>query len=69
MTQSKREQRRREYREWFIANPTIWEGWNPEVPETSKRIIRAMKRAGLLSETTYWKDVNIASIVAEVRAK
>lgn len=48
--------------QWLRANRGLWK--NYERHDARKRLIfEAMRRANLVSRTTYWKDVNLLGLI------
>lgn len=55
---------------WLLKNQKLWEGW-PRGSDGSdprhKEIVVRMKDAGLISQSTYYCDVTIDSLIKEAR--
>ena len=65
-------QRRQARIDWLLAHPEMWQGWvaDSEGGDTRKRkreIVEAMRRDGVISETTYWVDVQLTNLIKDAR--
>jgi hypothetical protein len=54
--------------DWLLAHQDMWYGWLNHDPRT-RRVVEAMRRDGVVSKTTYWKDVNIPNLVIDARTQ
>jgi hypothetical protein len=45
----------------------MWEGWGEVGDPRQKEIVEAMVRDGLVSEKTYYQDVNLTSLIIKAR--
>ena len=63
-----RYERQRAITEWLTAYHGLWLN-APAIPSDDfrKDIVSRLKHAGLISQTTYWKDVNLIRFFAEAR--
>ena len=52
---------------WLLANQKQWEGYKELGDPRHQSIIKAMKDAGIVAATTYWKDVNLHDLIIEAR--
>lgn len=54
---------------WLLNHQKLWKGWveAPFVDERKRDIVEKMRKDGLISETTYWKDVNVTGLIHEAR--
>lgn len=55
---------------WLLKNQNLWEGWSycgPFYDPRKKSIVDAMKKEGLFSEKTGWKDIDLDGLIREAR--
>lgn len=53
----------RERVDWLRARPELYRGWQGERDPRQRQIVEALRAAGLISKTTYWKDVHVDALV------
>jgi hypothetical protein len=54
----------RERVDWLRARPQLHKEWQGERQDPRRRqIVEALRDAGLISKTTYWKDVNVDALL------
>jgi hypothetical protein len=46
----------------------LWEGFSPDDRQNWREIIKLMKAAGLVAQTTYSFDVNLPSLIADAHS-
>ena len=52
---------------WLLKNQKLWEGWQDIGDPRKRKIFEAMLKDGLVSEKTYWKDLNLIGLIREAR--
>jgi len=76
MSPQERSNRRAKRVKWLLNNPHLWTGFpdskryvidNGYQQNRWRSIVILMKEMGLVSEKTYWRDVNLVNLVAEAR--
>lgn len=53
--------------QWLLNNQSLWEGWEDLGDSRKRPIVEKMRSDGLVSESTYWKDVNLTRLIGEAR--
>jgi len=53
----------RERVEWLRARPQLHRDWQGEADPRRRAVVEAMRDAGLISKTTYWKDVHVEALL------
>lgn len=51
---------------WLLKNQKLWDGFSVADPRW-QGIVEKMREDGLISASTYWKDVNIHNLVVDAR--
>jgi hypothetical protein len=53
---------------WLQDHRVLWEGFPPDDRQNWRQIVKLMKADGLIALNTYPLDVNVPSLIAEVRS-
>lgn len=53
----------RERVEFLRARPELHRGWQGDLDPRRRDVVEAMRDAGLISKTTYWKDVHVSDLL------
>jgi len=48
--------------DWLLAYPNFWKDWCARDSRT-RALVDLMRDAGLVSKTTYWKDIRMDSLI------
>lgn len=54
--------------QWLRDHRDLWEHYQPN-DARKHTIVVAMRNAGLVSEHTYWKDVNVLGLVKSIQER
>lgn len=52
--------------EWLRDHPKMWENWQGNAELRKRQVVEAMQADRMVARATYWKDVNITSMIEEI---
>jgi len=52
---------------WLLNHQDLWEGWEELGDPRKREIFDLMVKEGLVSEKTYWRDLNLTRLINEAR--
>lgn len=59
--------RRLERVKWLIRHKGMWEGWLDRNDPRARGIVEAMRKDGVVAQTTYWPDVQLTNLIHDAR--
>jgi hypothetical protein len=60
-------QRRQARVEWLAAHKSLWEDWLERNDPRARSVVEAMRRDGVIAQTTYWPDVQLTNLINDAR--
>lgn len=48
---------------WLLEHPEQWKDWAGERDPRRRALVEALRTAGLIAKTTYWKDVRVVALI------
>jgi len=54
--------------DWLRARPHLYRGWQGDEDPRRRGLVEAMRGVGLISKTTYWKDVHVDALLRLAKA-
>lgn len=65
-THENKDERKAKYRAWLLEHRVLWILWPKNPDAIRQEVVRVMKRQGVLSKTTGWRDVRLAPILDDL---
>lgn len=52
---------------WLLNHQPLWDGWMTDSDPRKRSLVEKMREEGLISKTTWWRDLNLTRLIGQAR--